>query len=166
MFQKILKIVLSFMIVLQTHVCFAEGSYFEIKEPQRAAEYIYRSSPKESLIGVQLIGAVQKPGLYYIPVNTDILKLITLAGGTDEADLANILVRKIDPTQSGVYELDVKKLMKKSSEAKPFKLAQDDFIYIPKKEPWISNDVSRTITLVSLVTSIILTSVLIERNSR
>lgn len=166
MFQKILKIVLSFIITLQSQFCFAEGSYFEIKEPQRAAEYIYRSSPKESLIGVQLIGAVQKPGLYYIPVNTDILKLITLAGGTDEADLANILVRKIDPTQSGVYELDVKKLMKKSSEAKPFKLAQDDFIYIPKKEPWISNDVSRTITLVSLVTSIILTSVLIERNSR
>lgn len=165
MFQKILKMVLSLLIVLQTNVCFAEG-YFEIKEPQRAAEYIYRSSQKESLIGVQLIGAVQKPGLYYIPVNTDILKLITLAGGTDDADLSNILVRKTDPAQSGVYELDVKKLMKKSSEAKPFRLAQDDFVYIPKKEPWISNDVSRTITLVSLVTSIILTSVLIERNSR
>lgn len=148
--------------------CFAkaEGTFFEIKEPQRAAEYIYRSSPKESLIGVQLIGAVQKPGLYYIPLNTDILKLITLAGGTEEADLTNVLVRKIDPSQSGVFELDINKLMKASTDIKVFKLTQDDFIYIPKKDPWISNDVSRTITLVSLVTSIILTAVLIEKNSK
>ena len=56
--------------------------------------------------------------------------------------------------------------MKSSAEIKAFKLAQDDFIYIPKKEPWISNDVSRTITLVSLLTSIVLTAVLIERNQR
>lgn len=164
--QKIQCALVSLLIFFQTSFVEAQNGYLEIKEPQRAAEYIYRSAPKESLIGVQLIGAVQKPGLYYVPLNTDILKLITLAGGTDEADLANIVVRKIDPTSPGVYELDVKKLMKSSAETKSFKLAQDDFIYIPKKEPWISNDVSRTITLVSLVTSIVLTAVLIEKNSK
>lgn len=165
-FQKINCLLVSALIFFQTNLARAEGgAYLDIKEPQRAAEYIYRSAPKESLIGVQLIGAVQKPGLYYVPLNTDILKLITLAGGTDDADLANIVVRKIDPAQPGVYELDVKKLMKSSAETKAFKLAQDDFIYIPKKEPWISNDVSRTITLVSLVTSIVLTAVLIDKNS-
>jgi len=165
-FKKIECLLVSFFIFMQASLAHSEGNYFEIKEPQRAAEYIYRSAPKESLIGVQLIGAVQKPGLYYVPLNTDILKLITLAGGTDEADLANIVVRKIDPMSPGVYELDVKKLMKSSAETKTFKLAQDDFIYIPKKEPWISNDVSRTITLVSLVTSIVLTAVLIEKNQK
>lgn len=163
--QKIKCVLVGVLVFFQASLGSAQGSYLEIKEPQRAAEYIYRSAPKESLIGVQLIGAVQKPGLYYVPLNTDILKLITLAGGTDDADLANIIVRKIDPTQPGVYELDVKKLMKSSAETKSFKLAQDDFIYIPKKEPWISNDVSRTITLVSLITSIVLTAVLIEKNS-
>ncbi len=166
MSQKIIRFAVSLLFFIQVSTVYAEGSYFEVKEPQRAAEYIYRSSPKESLIGVQLIGAVHKPGLYYIPMNTDILKLITLAGGTDDADLANILVRKTDPTQSGVYELDVKKLMKSSADAKPFRLAQDDFVYIPKKEPWISNEVARTITLISLICTIVLTSVLIEKNSK
>ncbi len=166
MFKKIKVMLISLIFLFQSTFVRAQSNYFEIKEPQRAAEYIYRSSPKENLIGVQLIGAVQKPGLYYVPMNTDILKLITLAGGTDDGDLSNVLVRKIDPTQNGVYELDIKKLMKSSADAKPFKLAQDDFVYIPKKEPWISNEVSRTITLVSLVTSIILTSVLIEKNSK
>lgn len=145
---------------------YAETNFFEMKEPPRAAEFIYRSSPKESLIGVQLLGAVKNPGLYYIPPQTDLLKLVTLAGGSEDADLSSVLVRKTDNSQQGVYEVDLQKLMKSTSDIKPFKLAQDDFVYIPKKEPWISNDVSRSITIISLITSIVLTSVLIERNSK
>ena len=156
----------SFSMVLATVPAYAQSNFFEIKEPPRAAEYIYRSSQKESLIGVQLLGAVKHPGLYYVPPNTDILKLVTLAGGVEEANLSEVIVRKVDPAQAGVYELDMNKFMKSSADSKPFKLTQDDLIYIPKKEPWISNDVSRTITLVSLVTSIVLTAVLIEKNSK
>ena len=162
-------VTLSFLIsTLFSSVGLAESasSFFEIKEPPRASEYIYRSSTKESLIGVQLLGAVKNPGIYYVPTNTDVLKLLALAGGSDDADLSEILVRKIDPAQPGVYELDVKKLMKSTSNVKPFKLAQDDFVYVPKREPWISNDVSKSITIVSLITTIVLTSVLIEKNSK
>lgn len=153
-------------VFFQAQVTQAQNSFFEVKEPPRAAEYIYRSSQKESLISVQLLGAVKNPGIYYIPPQTDLLKLVTLAGGADDADLTEVVVRKNDPSQKGVYELDLNKLMKSTSDVKPFKLAQDDFVYIPKKEPWISNDVSRSITIVSLITSIILTSVLIEKNSK
>jgi hypothetical protein len=64
-----------------------------------------------------------------------------------------------------VYELDVKKLMKSTANVKPFKLAQDDFVYVPKREPWISNDVSKTITIVSLIATIVLTGVLIDKNT-
>ena len=150
---------------LCSQTAMAQTGFFEVKEPPRAAEYIYRSSPKESLIGVQLLGAVKNPGIYYVPPQTDLLKLITLAGGTSDADLSEVVVRKIDPTQKGVYELDLTKLMKSSQDVKPFKLAQDDFVYVPQKEPWISNDVSRSVTIVSLIATIILTSVLIEKNS-
>jgi len=164
--QKLIVTLLFFTSLIISSRGFAEtaASFLEVKEPPRAAEYIYRSSPKESLIGVQLLGAVRNPGIYYIPSNTDVLKLLALAGGTEEADLSEILVRKTDPTQAGVYELDVKKLMTTTT-AKPFRLTQDDFVYIPKKEPWISNDVSKTITIVSLVATIVLTAVLIDKNS-
>ena len=166
MLKKMISLFTSFSMVLATVPAYAQSNFFEIKEPPRAAEYIYRSSQKESLIGVQLLGAVKHPGLYYVPPNTDILKLVTLAGGVEEANLSEVIVRKVDPAQAGVYELDMNKFMKSSADSKPFKLTQDDLIYIPKKEPWISNDVSRTITLVSLVTSIVLTAVLIEKNSK
>lgn len=152
-------------VFFQTQTALAQTGFFEVKEPPRAAEYIYRSSPKESLISVQLFGAVKNPGIYYVPPQTDLLKLVTLAGGADDADLTEVIVRKTDPSQKGVYELDLNKLMRATAEVKPFKLAQDDFVYVPKKEPWISNDVSRSITIVSLVTSIILTAVLIDKNS-
>jgi hypothetical protein len=153
------------VIFFQSQTVLAQTGFFEVKEPPRASEYIYRSSPKESLISVQLLGAVKNPGIYYIPPQTDLLKLVTLAGGADDADLTEVVVRKTDPSQKGVYELDLEKLMKSTSEVKSFKLAQDDFVYIPKKEPWISNDVSRSVTIVSLITSIVLTSILIEKNS-
>ena len=138
------------------------SSFFEVKEPPRAAEYIFRSAPKETLIGVQLLGAVKNPGIYYIPPTTDLFKLLALAGGEGDADLTEVVVRKSDAT--GVYELDLEKLMK-SKTAKPFKLAQDDFIYVPRKEPWISNDVSRTVTIVSMLATIVLTGVLIKNNN-
>lgn len=164
--KNLIKIIVTISFLFSSNG-FAEtaSSFFEIKEPPRAAEYIYRSSPKESLIGVQLLGAVKNPGIYYIPTNTDVLKLLALAGGSEDADLSEILVRKTDPTQTGVYELDVKKLMKSTANVKPFKLAQDDFVYVPKREPWISNDVSKTITIVSLVATIVLTGVLIDKNT-
>jgi hypothetical protein len=142
----------------------AQGTYFEVKEPPRAAEYIFRSAPKETLIGVQLLGAVKNPGVYYIPPSTDLLKLLTLAGGEIDADLTEIVVRKTDPSKTGIYELDMKKLMK-TTEAKPFKLAQDDFIYVPKKESWISSDVTKTVTVVSMIATIVLTGLLINKNS-
>lgn len=166
MLQRLMCFLVSISLGLSSNASLAESNFFEVKEPPRAAEFIYRSSAKESLIGVQLLGAVHKPGLYYVPSNTDILKLITLAGGVDDANLSEVLVRKTDPTQAGVFELDMNKFMRSSADSRPFKLTQDDLVYIPKKEPWISNDVSRSITIISLITSIILTSVLIERYSK
>jgi hypothetical protein len=164
-FKKIICITLSQVLILQS-TAFAQStsSFFEVKEPPRAAEYIFRSAPKETLIGVQLLGAVKNPGIYYIPPTTDLLKLLSLAGGEVDADLSEIIVRKVDPTQVGVYELDMKRLMKTTG-GKQFKLTQDDFIYVPKKEPWISNDVSRTVSILSLLATIVLTGVLIDKNS-
>ncbi len=148
------------------------------KPPQQSSEYIYRSSPKESLIAVQLLGAVNKPGIYYVPANTDLLKLITLAGGTTNGgDLSEILVRKIEPKTwseiqskaineyQGAYEVDAEKLIKYGG-AKNLKLQQDDFVYVPPRTPWISSEASRNITVMSVVLGIVLTAILIDRNSK
>ena len=165
-FSSVFKVILSFIMTLQSQLAWSQSnSYFEVKEPQMASEFIYKSSNKDTLVGVQLLGAVKKPGIYYIPPQTDLLKLITLAGGESNADLSAVIVKKNEATKAAVYEVDLEKIMKSTQDPKPFKFAQDDFVYVPEKEPFISNDISKTITIVSLITSIILTSVLIEKNS-
>lgn len=153
------------------------GLLSDIKPPQQSSEYIFRSSPKESLIAVQLLGAVNKPGIYYIPSNTDLLKLLTLAGGTTNGgDLSEVLVRKMEPKTwaeikskaineyQGAYEVDAEKIIKYGG-AKNLKLQQDDFVYVPPRTPWISSEASRNITIVSIVLGIVLTAILIDKNS-
>ncbi|WP_374031200.1 SLBB domain-containing protein [Bdellovibrio bacteriovorus] len=83
--QKSLRLFVAFVFGLAcTPAVHAQelGLLSDIKPPAQASEYIFRSSPKESLISVQLLGAVYKPGIYYVPANTELLKLLTLAGGT------------------------------------------------------------------------------------
>ncbi|WII73160.1 SLBB domain-containing protein [Bdellovibrio sp. 22V] len=178
--QRVLRGIMAFIFCL-TCVSTAHaqdmGLLSDIKPPQQASEYIFRSSPKESLITVQLLGAVNKPGIYYVPANTDLLKLVTLAGGTTNGgDLSEILVRKMEPKSwaeikskaiseyQGAYEVDAEKFIKYGG-ARNLKLAQDDFIYVPPRTPWISQEASRGITILSVVLGIVLTVVLIDKNT-
>lgn len=140
------------------------------------AEYVFRSTYRENLIPVQVLGAVGKPGLYFVPPRTDLVKLLTLAGGPVVSASEDVVVRKADQSwnQLGVsgvdkaglsYEVDVKKLLKEGSYSSLAMSAQD-VVYVPTKEPFISQDITRTATVVSLVMGIILTGVLIDQNSR
>lgn len=180
--KKILCSFMAFCITL-TSVQYSQaqsadfGLLGDIKPPQQSAEYIFRSSPKESLISVQLLGAVTRPGIYYVPANTDLMKLLTLAGGNSaSADLSEVLVRKLEPKTwseiknkavseyEGAYEVNAEKIIKYGG-SRQLKLAQDDFIYVPAKTSWISGETSRTVTFVSVLLTIGLTAILIKNNS-
>jgi hypothetical protein len=174
-FQVFLSVIIFMFSTKPAHA--DEGLLGEIKQPQQSQEYIFRSSPKESLISVQLLGAVTKPGIYYVPANTDLLKLLTLAGGNNNSgDLTEVLVRKLEPKTwdqiqskavseyKGAYEVDTEKIIKYGGASK-LKLAQDDFVYVPAKTPWVSTETARGITILSLVMGIVLTSILIQKNT-
>lgn len=177
--QKSIRLLMATIIMI-TSVQYAhaeDGLLSDIKPPQQASEYIFRSSPKESLISVQLMGAVNKPGIYYVPANTDLLKLITLAGGSSQmGDVSEVLVRKQDQKSwgsvnskavneyKGAYEVDAEKIIKYGG-ARDLKLAQDDFVYVPQKSTWVSSETTRNVTMISLVAGIVLTGLLIQKNS-
>lgn len=178
--QQIFSSVLAFVFFVSS-AAFAETQEYsllnDIKQPQQASEYIFRSSPKESLISVQLLGAVNRPGVYYVPPSTDLLKLITLAGGSSNSgDMSEILVRKYEPKSwaeiqskavneyQGAYEVDAEKIIKYGG-AKQLKLQQDDFVYVPQKSYMISGDTARTVTVISVVLGIALTGLLIQKNT-
>lgn len=153
------------------------SAFTDLRTPLQTSEYIFRTSPKDSLMAIHLFGAIAKPGIYYVPQNTDLMKLLTLAGGaTSLGTLDEVVVRKndtkawegirshhMDKDGHGSYELNLDKMIRKDAAIRQLKLGQDDFIYVPQKEPWISNDVSRTVSVISIVLGTALTTMLLSQ---
>jgi competence protein ComEA len=152
----------------------------EVKGPQQTAEYIFRNSPRDNLITIQIFGSVARPGMYYVPEDTDLMKLLTLAGGVvNSSELDEVIVRKLDAKNwSGLntkhvkqknaqtYRVDVDSLLKDSPNLKPLSMSHNDFVYVPQKEPFISNDFSKVVSIVSVILTGVLTYVIIKEKSK
>jgi competence protein ComEA len=148
--------------------------------PQQTAEYIFRNSPRDNLITVQIFGSVTRPGIYYVPEDTDLMRILTLAGGVvNTGELDEVVVRKTDgkawkaiddryveETGPGTYSVNVDKLLKYTSNLAPLKLGHDDFVYVPLKQPWISNDTSKIITIAGVILTGVLTVALIRHYNK
>lgn len=184
--SPVLQLFVAAVVFVQGALAHAQGSarmnteILEFKGPQQTAEYIFKNSPRDVLITVQLFGSVARPGIYYVPEDTDLMKLLTLSGGVlNSSELEEIVVRKgdartwhglnlrfVDKTQDSVYRVDVDKLLKESPNLKPLRMSHQDFVYVPTKEPFISANASRIITIGSVLLSAVLTVLLIEKNSK
>lgn len=123
------------------------------------AEYVYRNEPEEVLMPVFLMGSVARAGLYHIPPKTDLITLLTLAGGpTNDALLSETLIKH---QSNKVTEIDIQRLLKKPDLRSP-SLANNDVIYIAAKEPVISNNTILVIGVIASIVGIIVGTVAIS----
>jgi competence protein ComEA len=152
----------------------------QVQGPQQTAEFLFRNSPRDNLITVQVFGSVARPGIYYVPEDTDLMRLLTLAGGVvNSSELDEVVVHKLDakvwkglddrfveqrnPT---TFAVNVDKMLKDTAVLRPLKMNHDDFVYVPQKEPWISNDAAKAITLGGVLLTGVLTFFLIKKNDK
>ena len=78
----------------------------------RAAQY-YIGDSSELLMRVNIWGRVQKPGQYFVPSTTDLITLISAAGGpADKSRLDNIKIVRSSEGGSQIIEVDVKQYLK------------------------------------------------------
>lgn len=86
----------------------------------RGAQY-YLGTDDQLLIKVNIWGFVAKPGQYLVPNDTDLISLISFAGGPrDGAKLSRIkLIRDQKPEDSSkkILEIDVEKYIEKGEES-------------------------------------------------
>lgn len=103
------KTSLFLLLILPAAVLFSQGAP-QNPSIDRAAQY-YLGSSDELLIPVNIWGFVQKPGQYMVPDNTDLVALLSFAGGPNEnARLNEIKIIRNDPKRGNVvYKIDVKK---------------------------------------------------------
>ena len=185
-FSQALALALAWNIGFSSSIVVAAGAsrspqdMLEVKGPQQTAEFIFRNSPRDNLITVQVFGSVNRPGMYYVPEDTDLMKLLTLAGGVvNSGELDEVVVRKIDAKNwkgldskfvkkknDHTYHINVDMMVRETTDLRPLKMNHDDFIYIPQKEPFISNDLSKFVAIGSLLLTSILTVVIIREKSK
>ncbi len=97
---------------------------------ERGAQY-YIGSQNELLMAVNIWGLVLKPGQYLVPSNTDLMTLISVAGGPlYKARLDNIKVIRSSTAGSEVLTININKFLKTGDERLIPKLQPGDTVII------------------------------------
>jgi hypothetical protein len=145
----------------------AAGKFYNSNLMNKSAghDYISGAQAGDVLIKVNLWGAVHQPGIHSIPAKTDLLTLLSYAGGpTDKAILDEVTIKRDLGSSRKLIRVDMEALVKGSSHHH-IDLAPNDVIVVPAKDPLISQDTLAVVGLSSLILSTILTAILIDRNN-
>ena len=112
-------------------------------------EYYVGKDLGSPLITVNILSGVREPGVYHVPVNTDLAELVSYAGGaTENADLSEIHVRRSQGKQMKLFEYNLNKEFEVKVD---LMMIQDrDVIQIPYK-----NNLDSTIKWTSLVATLV-----------
>ena len=113
------------------------------KEPHLSVNALYR---------INILGAVQKPGFYYVSDYEKFTAILAFAGGTTEnADIEDIkLIRN-----NKQIDIDVETIIKEGSTVTDFGLQSGDQVFVPISW-WSQNSVM--VTVIISVTALIVTT--------
>jgi len=111
-------------------------------------------------IVVNIWGEVGAPGSYRVADDTDLVKLISLAGGpTDYANLGNVKITRPNGRDEKLIEVDLLRYLEDEAAEDPVVLLPGDTVRVPRnaKHTWRSaikvlSDVSVIATLYVLIT--------------
>lgn len=117
------------------------------------------------LIPVNVLGAVAKPGVHHVPIQSDLVQVLSLAGGTTMDADNSIIVRRRQGGQDTITRLKTEEALLSSSAAVQM-VAPNDLIYVKRKERAISEDTTSAVAIVTgIVASVaaVLTAVAVSK---
>ncbi len=159
--------------VLFSQACFAKDlvSSFESLQSESFSryssgnEFISAQEPGTVMMKVNLWGAVKKPGIHHIPIKTDLISLMSFAGGpNDNAIMDNVVIKRNQGKKQTKITVDLSQIIHGESQG-DLTLQPEDVIVIEAKKPWVSQDAMMLAIVASTIASTILTAILIERNN-
>ncbi len=134
--------------------------------PMRGSEYISGYYKGAVLMPVNIWGAVQKPGLHQVPTGTDLMQLITLAGGPNaDAELDHLIIKRTTKDGEKVIKLALNDFIDSTHET-PLELEPNDTVILPATKPMISTNTLTLITVIATVVGIVASSVIIAGQLR
>ncbi len=153
------------LLFLRGQVFAQSSSYLGVQkfDQARGAEYVSGSQPGTVLMRVNLWGAVNKPGIHHIPVKTDLMALMSYAGGpAHDAILDEVTIKRESGNTRKLIKVDVEELIHGVSHHN-VELAPNDIVVIPKDEPLIDKDTLAVVTMISVIMSTILAAAFIDK---
>jgi hypothetical protein len=133
----------------------AGGSNLGIQQELNAApgtEYVSGNFPGAVLMPINLWGSVGKPGIHHVPTQTDLVTLLTLAGGPlQDAEMDRITIKRRSGGEEQVFKIDAEELLTKPGVRSPA-LAPNDIVIVPREKPTISQN---TVTVVGFIASMV-----------
>lgn len=129
------------------------------------AEFMAGQEAGTVMMKVNLWGAVRKPGIYHVPVKTDFVALMSFAGGpNDNAIIEDIIIKRQQGNKQTRINVDLSQLIHGEYNGN-LTLQPDDIIVVPASEPWISQNTFTVAIFASTIATIILSAVLIDKNT-
>lgn len=135
-FKKVLSSGMIFYLVLFhfSIISLAQSEIETESSPKKASQYrLVMGADNEIFMQVNVWGEVKQPGTLQVPDNTDLISLLSFAGGpTENAKLSQVkLIRSFSPKKE-VKIINVEKYLKKGNhEAVPI-IKPGDTIIVPK----------------------------------
>ena len=122
--------------------------------PQSAEYYEYLGEGNELLMNVQIWGQVKNPGLYSLPVKSDIVLLLSLAGGpTENANLSKIKIIRKGSTRDSLFVINLKKSLLEGKKNNVVLMPGDIVELSPSKFYSLSNFI-RFVTQITMVVAV------------
>ncbi len=136
----------------------------ETLQQHSAAEYFLGSSRDVLLIKVNVWGRVKHPGQYNIPSGTNLIELLSAAGGPiDNARLDEVRIIRQYNNQEKIILVDIKKYLKTANQAMIPELLPGDTIIVSGS---VFHLLASVVTVAYQLSFILNIYYLVSRNSR
>ncbi len=125
------------------------------KAIERGAQY-YIGDENELMMKVNIWGRVQKPGQYFVPSDTDLITMISVAGGpADKSRIDNVRVVRIAASGAEeVLEINIKRYLKTGDRELIPDLKPDDTIIVSGSMWYIFTTVVQVVSQLAIVANV------------
>jgi hypothetical protein len=131
---------------------------------QGGSEYVSGNYPGAILMPVNLWGAIGRPGIHHVPTQTDLVTLLSLAGGpSTDAELDHIIIKRRSGSEEQVLRVDAQEMLEKPGKKSPT-LSAHDIVVVPRDTPWISSNTTAVIGVLGGILGIVLAGVALNNN--
>jgi NADH:ubiquinone oxidoreductase subunit F (NADH-binding) len=125
------------------------------KQIERGAQY-YIGDENQLMMKVNIWGRVDKPGQYFVPSDTDLITLISVAGGpADKSRIDNVRVVHIGTAGTEeVINVNIKKYLKTGDHSLIPDLKPDDTIVVSGSMWYVFSTVVQVVSQLAIVANV------------